>query len=142
MPILQAWVAIAEQIDCPAPLPEDPESPLLTKMLFPAPYEVPEKKAKKTAAGTRDGLRRKVAPDMTSEDTETHSSPEDDEEEEEIHPPYWGEKEEEGLHTWGGRGVQEGKNLPSELLRRSHQQRRGVGAQGQAPGQIVSIRTR
>ena len=51
MPFLQAWVVIAEQIDCPALLPEDPESPLLTKMLFPAPYEVPEKNAKKTAAG-------------------------------------------------------------------------------------------
>ena len=60
-------------------------------MLFPAPYEVPGKKAKKTAAGTRDGLRRKVAPDMTSEDTEMHSSTKDNEEEEEIHPPtYWG----------------------------------------------------
>ena len=88
MPISQAWVAIAEQIDCPAPLPEDPESPLLTKMLFPAPYEVPEKKAKKAATGTRDGLRRKGALDTTSEDTETNSSTEDEEEEEEeMHPP-------------------------------------------------------
>ena len=60
MPILQAWVAIVEQIDYPAPLPEDQASPLLTKMLFPAPYEVPEKKAKKKATGTREGLRCKV----------------------------------------------------------------------------------
>mgnify|MGYP000857507085 CR=1 FL=1 len=91
MPILQDWVAIAEQIDCPAPLPEDPESPLLTKMLFPAPYEVPEKKAKKTATGTRDGLQRKGASDMMSEDTETNSFTEDDDEEEkEIRPPLLG----------------------------------------------------
>ena len=111
-----------EQINCPAPLPEDPEMPLLTKMLFSAPYVVPEKKAKKAAKGTRDGIRCKGASDMTSEDTETHSSTEDDEEEEEeIHPPYWGEKEEEGLHTWGGRGIQEGENFPSRQLRSGHQ---------------------
>ena len=51
-----------EQIDCPAPLPDDPASTLLTEMLVPAPYEAPEKKAKKKAAGTRKGLRRKVVP--------------------------------------------------------------------------------
>ena len=112
-------MATAERIDCPALLPEDPATALLTEMLFPAPYEVPEKKAKKTAAVTRDGLRRKVALDNTSEDTKTHFSIED-EEEEEIHPPYWGEKEEEGRHAWGGRGVQEGKNLPSGPFHRSH----------------------
>ena len=133
MPILQAWVAIAEQINCLAPLPEDPESPLLTKMLFPVPYEVSEKKAKKKAAGTREGLWCKVASNTMSEDTETHYSSEDEEEEEEI-PPYRGEKEEKDRPAWGGRGVQEGKNLPSGPLHRSHQQQRGVGAQGQAHG--------
>lgn len=76
---------MAERIDCPAPQPKDLESPLLTRMLFPAPYEVPEKKAKKAATGTRDGLCRKGALDTTSEDTETNSTTE--EEEEEIHPP-------------------------------------------------------
>ena len=74
MPFLQDWVAIAERIDCPAPLPEDPESDLLTKMLFPAPYEVPEKKAKNKAVGTREGLWRKVASNMMSDDTKTPSS--------------------------------------------------------------------
>ena len=56
MPIFQAWVAIAEEIECPTPLPEDPETPLLTKMLFSAPYEVLEKKTKKAAKGTRGVL--------------------------------------------------------------------------------------
>ena len=56
-------------------------------MFFPAPYEVPEKKAKKTAVGTRDGLRHKVESDTTSEDTKSHSSSEDEKKEEEIHPP-------------------------------------------------------
>ena len=72
-------------------LPEDPEIPLLTKMLVPAPYQAPEKKAKKKAKGSRGGLRRKGASDVTSEDAKTHSSiAEDDEEEveeEESHSP-------------------------------------------------------
>ena len=42
---------MAERINCPAPLPEDPEVPLLAKMLVPAPYLVPENKAKKKARG-------------------------------------------------------------------------------------------
>ena len=56
---------------------------LLKEMLFPAPYEVPEKKAKKKATGTMKGLRRKVVSDSSSEDTEAHSSNENKEEEEE-----------------------------------------------------------
>ena len=102
MPIFQAWVTIAEQINCPALLPEDPKSTLLTKMLFLAPYEVPENKAKKTAAGIRDVLRRKVAPDMTSEDTETHSyTEEEEEEEEEIRPPPTGGRKKRKAATHG-----------------------------------------
>ena len=84
-----------ERINCPAPLPEKEEFPLLTKMLFPAPYEVPKKKSKKKAVGTRNGLRCKVASDVTSEDTETHSSAaKDDEEKEEENnsPPEGGRK--------------------------------------------------
>lgn len=70
----QDWVALAERIDCLALLPEDPKSELLMRMLFLAPYEVPEKKAKKTTAGTRKGLRCKVVLESSFEDAETHSS--------------------------------------------------------------------
>ena len=86
--IFQDWSELAEWINCPAPLPEDPETPLLTKMLFSAPYEVPENKAKMKAKGTRGGLPRKGTSDVTSKDAEAHSSAKDDveeEEEEEIH---------------------------------------------------------
>ena len=57
-------------------------------MLFPAPYVVPEKKAKKTTKGARSGPRRKGASNMTSED-ETHASAteDNDEEEEESDSP-------------------------------------------------------
>ena len=42
----------SEQINTPAPLPEDPADALLTEMQTQAPYEVP-KKTKKKAKGTR-----------------------------------------------------------------------------------------
>ena len=75
-----------EQLDCPAPLPEDPANALLTKMLTPAPYEVPEKTAKKKATGTRKGLRRKVVSDSSSDDSDAHSS-HGNKEEEKSSPP-------------------------------------------------------
>ena len=82
----------AKRIRCPAPLPEEPVIPHLAKMLVPAPYKAPEKKAKKKAKGAKSGPRRKGTSDVTSEDEEAHSSvPEDDdeeeEEEEEKNPP-------------------------------------------------------
>ena len=71
-------------------------------MLFPTPYEVPEKKAKKAAMGTREGLRCKGASDVTSEDTETHSSIEGDDEEEEILPfPLQGGRKKRRSSTHG-----------------------------------------
>ena len=73
---------------CPTPLPEEQVIPHLAKMLVPAPYKAPEKKAK----GAKSGPRCKGTSDVTSEDDEAHSSvPEDngeeEEEEEENNPP-------------------------------------------------------
>ena len=70
---------MAERIDCPAPLPKDPATALLTEMLLPAPYKAPEKKAEKKATGTRKGLWREPAPDALPEDDEAHSSHEGEE---------------------------------------------------------------
>ena len=86
----QGWTKRAERIRCPAPLPEDPAIPLLTKMLVLAPYQAPEKKAKKKGKEARGGLRRKGNSDVTSEDTEvlsSHEGYEDEEEEEESNSP-------------------------------------------------------
>ena len=130
-----------ERIDCPAPLPEDPARALLTEMLVPAPYEAPEKKAKKKAAGTRKGLRRKVVSDSSSDNTEAPSSHENEEEEEESSPPSRGRQEKEGRSNRGGRRVQEGQDPPSGLLHDGRLQRGRVATQGQAPGEVVSIRT-
>ena len=63
-------------------------------MLVPAPYKVPEKKAKKKAKGAKSGPCRKGASDVSFED-KTHSSTaeDDDEEEEESNsPPDGGRK--------------------------------------------------
>src|SRR3989337_4549803 len=86
--LFQDWMERARRIQCPAPLPEEPVIPRLAKMLVPAPYKAPEKKAK----GAKSGPRRKGTSDVTSEDDEAHSSvPEDndgeEEEEEENNPP-------------------------------------------------------
>ena len=60
-------------------------------MLTPAPYEVPAKKAKKKATGTRKGLRRKVVSDSSSDDSDAHSSHGNEEEEEKSSPHQSGE---------------------------------------------------
>ena len=94
--LFQDWMERAERIHSPAPLPEEPVIPLLTKMLVPAPYRPPEKKAKKKAKGAKGGPRRKGTSDVTSEDEETlFSAAEDDDEEEEEEnnpPPEEGKK--------------------------------------------------
>ena len=70
-----------ERIQCPAPLPEEPAGPLLTKMLVPAPYKAPEKEASKKVKNTRGDLRRHKASDVKSEDSSDDPSSEDEEEE-------------------------------------------------------------
>ena len=127
-------MATAEQIDYPAPLPEDPADALLTEMLVPAPYEVPEKKAKKKSTGTRKGLRRKVISDSSSENTEVHSSHENEEEEEESSPP----PPAGGIRKGRPKGPRR-EGPSSRLLHDGRFNRRGVVTQGQAPGEVVSI---
>ena len=55
-------------------------------------------------------------------------------------PLQRGRKENEGHSNLGGRRVQEGENPSSGLLHQRRRRRRGVATQGQAPGEIVSIR--
>ena len=65
----------AEQLICPAPMPEDPVDARQAGLLVPAPHVVPEKKAKKVATGTRKSSCFQV-----SDESEADSSPEDEEE--------------------------------------------------------------
>ena len=83
-------------------------------MLVPAPYEVPEKKAKKKATGTRKGLRRKVISDSSSENTEAHPSNKDEEEEEEIPPPTREEKKRKTAPSGEAEGSRKGRTLPPD----------------------------
>ena len=76
-----------ERIQCPAPLPEEPARPLLTKMLVPAPYKAPKKEASKKVKKTRSGLRCREASDARSEGSSDAPSSEDEEEEAEEDEP-------------------------------------------------------
>ena len=84
-------------------------------MLFPAPYEVPEKKAKKKATGARKSLRHKVVSDSSSEDTEAHSSNDNEEEEEENPLPQTeGEKKRKAAPSGVAEGSKKGRTLPPD----------------------------
>ena len=71
----------AEQIICPAPIPENPVDARLARLLVPAPHVVPEKKAKKEATGARKSSRFQV-----SDDSGADSSLENEEEKEDSLP--------------------------------------------------------
>ena len=101
----------SEQINCLAPLPEDPADALLTEMRTPAPYEVPEK-TKKKAKGTRKISRRHVVSDTSSDNSATHSSHEDEEEEDEDSPPpAGGDKKRKAAPIGEAEGSKKGRTL-------------------------------
>ena len=100
------------QINCPAPLPEGPADARLAKLLVPAPYVVPEKKAKKKATGTRKSARRQEVSDPSSDGPEAPSSREDKEEEEETSPPpAGGGKKRKAAPTGEAEGSKKGRTL-------------------------------
>ena len=90
------------QINCPTPLPEDTADALLTEMLTPAPYKVPEKTKK--AKGTRKSSRRQASSDSSSDNSATHYSPEDEEEDEDAPPSVGGDKKRKVAPTGGPNG--------------------------------------
>ena len=100
---------MAGQIDCPAPLPEGPSNALLTEMLTPAPYKVPEKTKK--AKGTRKRSRRQVLSDSSSDNSAAHSSPEDEEEEEDAPPSTGGDRKRKAAPTGEAEGSKKGRTL-------------------------------
>ena len=113
MLIKQDYVATSERIDYPAPVPEDPADELLIEMLASAPYEVPEKKAKKKATGTRRSSRRNVVSDSLSEDTKAHSSNDNEEEEKENpRPKNEGGKKRKATLSREAEGSKKGRTLP------------------------------
>ena len=97
----------AEQIICPAPMPENPVDARLAGLLVPAPHVVPEKKAKKVATGTRKSTRFQVS------DEEADSSPEDEEEEEDSLPEE-GERKRKASPTGEAEGSRKRKTPPPD----------------------------
>ena len=77
-----------ERLHCPAPLPEEPAGPLLTKMVIPAPYKAPKKEASKKVKKTRGGLHRREVSNARSEDSSDDPSSEDEEEKAEEDEPH------------------------------------------------------
>ena len=87
----------------------------MAKLLVPAPYMVPEKKAKKKAMGTRKSARRLEVSDSSSNESKTHFSREDQEEEEETPPPPAGEgKKRKAAPTGEAEGSKKGKTHPPD----------------------------
>ena len=123
------------------PLPEDPADALLTEMLVLAPYEVPTKKTKKKATGTRKGLRRKDILDSSTDSSKAHSSHENKEEEEESSPPPPAGETRKGRPTQPGRPKgprREGPSLWTAPLRPPTAATSGYP--GSNPGEVISIR--
>ena len=98
----------AKQLISPPPMPEDPVDACLVGLLVPAPHVVPEKKAKKVAAGTRKSSRNQVS------DDEADSSPEDEEEEEEDSLPEEGEKKRKASPIGEAEGSKRGRTIPPD----------------------------
>ena len=97
----------AEQIICPAPMPENPVDARLARLLVPAPHVVPEKKAKE-ATGARKSSRFQV-----SDDSGADSSPENEEEKEDSLPEE-GERMMKASPTREAEGSKRGRTLPPD----------------------------
>ena len=95
----------AKLLISPAPMPEDPVDARLAGLLVPAPHVVPEKKAKKVAAGTRKCSRNQAS------DDDEDSSPED---EEEYSLPEEGEKKRKASPIGEAKGSKRGGTIPPD----------------------------
>ena len=95
----------AEQIICPAPMPENPVDAHLARLLVPALHVVPEKKAKKEATGARKSSRNQAS------DDEADSSPEDEEEEEDSLLEE-GERKRKASPIGEAEGSKRGRTIP------------------------------
>ena len=97
----------AEQIICPAPMPENPVDAHLARLLVPAPHAVLEKKAKKEATGSRKSSHFQV-----SDDSGADSSPENEEKEDSL--PEEGEKKRKASPTGEAEGSKRGRTIPPD----------------------------
>ena len=99
---------------------------------------MPKKTAEKEAKKTRGGLRRRGTSDTISEGSNARSASEEDEEEEEDESPAGGRKKRTASAHLEAESTKRGKApLPEVHCRR--RQRPGMGSQGPAPSELISI---
>ena len=98
----------AEQIICPAPMPENPVDARLARLLVPAPHVVPEKKAKKEAMGARKSSRFQVS-DYSGADSSLEN-----EEEKEDSLPEGGERKRKASPAGEAEGSKRGRTIPPD----------------------------
>ena len=84
----QGWIKKEERIRCLTPLPEDSADLLLTRMLVPAPYQVPTKEDKEESKKAQGGPRSRGMPRTSSGEIGTPSSKDEREGETDIPSPH------------------------------------------------------
>src|SRR3990170_3021793 len=95
--VLQKWLAWVQGVRCPAPLPEEPPTPLLSALLTEEPHVVAPKGTRSQRG--KSSARTRETSVTRSEETHTSAAHDGDAEE--------GEEEEEVLHPKGKRSVLE-----------------------------------
>ena len=90
-----------------SPLPEDSADPVLTRMLAPAPYQVPVKEDKEESRKAKGGLHSEGTPDTVSGKIRAPSSEDKREGEADILPPHG--KKRAASEGWGAQAPKRGK---------------------------------
>ena len=108
-----------------APLPEDSADPMLTRMLPPAPYQVPVKEDKEESRKAKGGLHSYGTPDTVSGEIKAPSSEDKREGEADILSPH-GKKRaasegwEEKAPKRGKMPLSGGSGLEDDVVAQSH----------------------
>ena len=103
-----------ERIRCPAPLPEDSATPVLTRMLASAPYQVLLREGKEESEKTRDDFCSGGKSD--TESGEIYLSSPEDRDERGASIPSPSRRKRAASEGWEGRSPKKGKMPPSSGL--------------------------
>ena len=113
-----------ERIRCPAPLPEDSATPVLTRMLASAPYQAPVREGKEESEKTQDDLGSGGKSDTESREIDLSSPKERGGKGPSIPSPS--RRKRAASEEWEGRSSKKGKMPPSS----------GLGLESDAVGQL------
>ena len=110
--ISQGWVKKAERIGCSAPLPEDPADPVLTRMLAPAPNQMPTEEDKAESGKIESGPHPGGVSNIVSGGTRIPSSEDKSEGGVDVSPSHG--KKRAASEDWEGKAPKRGKVPPSD----------------------------